>query len=185
MLQNVTITEVGKLEIGDSCFAKSEKLSIFQLDCEEVEIGENCFEKCSNLSNAILNISKKLTLKSKAFKECNSLAHLYVNTKEIVIEDECFENIHSLGFKAESISFSDKFVHKCSSLSFIVIQSNQNIEILTSTFQDCNELKNVTIKTLSDLKLKLNCLKNKRKLESIELSGKIVVIEDKCFANCI
>ncbi|KAK8848325.1 hypothetical protein M9Y10_019388 [Tritrichomonas musculus] len=176
-LKRVKLISNESIKIGRGCFKNCSSLSYFtyqdlnetvknrtKIVCENFAIDEECFENCSSLESFILSKIRNVKIGSKAFKGCNKL-----------------EKITILG---ELIELGDNLINDCSLLSFIDIDSNSDLTILSDTFQSCSSLTKILLVSKYKITLFNNSFSELSNLSSIEINGQDVIVENECIKNC-
>lgn len=187
-LNQISIKNNERLKIGQFCFSESKNLINIDIESKELILDKNCFENCFSIQGLLFTKVDKLFIKTESFKGCKSLTSFVVRNATLIDADnECFSdliNLKSIALISRSIKINQKFIKNCSSLTYIVLQSDESLTIFSKTFEACKSLETVKIVTKSSLKLNENCFDSSNKLKSVELTGDDVEVLDECFLNC-
>ena len=201
------------IELSDKCFNESKHLQTFHITTKDVLIGNTCFNNCSNLKSISFENLNKAKIGCRAFsgcaslnkfemsalstielcKECFSLAQslqsLTINSKEVLIGDNCFMNsksLSSISFRnSESIKIGTNAFTGCESLKELKFRVSSKLEIGEYCFSRSSNLQTVEISGISDLKINNGAFKNCKSLTSITFpDAKNVIFSSHSFAGC-
>lgn len=174
-----TLVEVVKLDqdvtwLRDYAFYGCSSLSSVNLSDSIASIGSSAFENCSSLISVDFEDSVRF-LYSRAFANCVSLSSVDLGNSLKKIPSECFmgcKNLENIEVSQNISSFGERCFAE-SGLRTIQTKHPFGCELKEGTFQDCNELTSVNIKTNGlNYQLPKNCFRNCISLTSLfDLSG--------------
>ena len=172
-----TITEIPK-----KCFYSSQIEKVEIRRGEELSlIDEYAFYGCKNLTEFSVKSTKQLTINEQAFAYCPKLGKVYIEAKDIVLENCCFSNCESL---KEITLVGENITVKNSLLGLGLEKFNLKCKtaFLNSAFRNC---KNLTSANFDCDKITLaygfcDC----KNLKSVNFSCKELVFSEFAFKNC-
>ena len=200
-LQRVSLTEADNIVLNSNAFGGCTNLSDFTVNenndrdqatlkmyfVDSIFVYPECFRDCTSLTSIVLSEVKKITLYSQSFKGCDNLGSLAIYKSEIIkIDKECFaeSKLRTLKFASKSISFGENFIKDCSLLQSLNVDCDNDVTILSGTFEGCNSMNSVSVHTEATLKLCTNCFLS-MPLMSVELKCDVLKIVDyDCFNGC-
>ena len=135
------------------------------LDIENIETMSSIFNSCGSLSKVNFdNKTPNLKNMSYMFYKCNKLTqvNLNLNTSNVIAMDYMFfgcgiiEHIDISNFQLERLINSENMFTTCQKLTEIKFNENtktENLEKMSSMFQDCSVLKYINTKIFRTLKV--------------------------------
>lgn len=207
-VKQIYINPTKDFEIGDNCF--KDCYNLFSLHCPSdfVKIGSHCFENCKKLADLILGIiteineysfynckvsrvyidkqNENIVLPKFCFFQCNYLFDVKVSSKEIQIENNCFDgcfNLSNFDFEGEITYVGFKSFNSCQSIKSIVLSSD-NLILEESSFLDCKSLKTIKIYKMKYLEIPKNCFSGCTSLEYFDFGGMIRNVDENAFYQC-
>ncbi len=171
-------------EIGESAFAKCDKITSIYIPSSVKTIGMYAFRRCTSLTQIIIPDSVE-TLGGYAFNECTSLVEAYIGSGVSLIAQNMFygcSSLHTVGISKGVTSIADAAFYGCSALTKVVIPDGVTF-IGEGAFCGCSALEDIYIPDgVEDIKNSAfeRCTSFKR----IILPNSVATLGDGAFYDC-
>lgn len=187
-LNYVHLTTPQSIMLPQNCFKCFKKLQKVELVGKNIEIKDECFYDCSLLKSLIIQKPMNLKIGNDQFFNCLNLTNLKIEAiSKIELVCNCFngaENIEIIQLEAKNVKINDNCFNKCTSLKSLIIQKSRNITIGSNQFINCPNLSKIRLFVNSGLNLGFNCFNGAEKLDTIEIIGGDINIDNDALANC-
>lgn len=182
-----------KITVGDNCFKGAIKLQNVLINGGSVTISDHCFNDCILLKSLTIKYLSSISIGSQQFKQCDKLKTISITfpknesfraLKKFKLDDKCFigaDNIDKFEICGEKMTISNDILN-CSSISTLEITSTNDVEFSPETFNDSQNLKDVTIYSRS-LTINENCFNRNQSLKNVILNCPYIIFQDNCFNN--
>lgn len=163
-VQNVSL-QGSTVHIGEESFKNCVNLSSFSVPSAcELHIDERSFEGCYKITEVLLNASSKLDIGPSCFAAISCLKSLSLQGIDVRIGKFCFSN--------------------CTALRSVYLESADCVLLDDGSFKDCKNIETVTVNSKAECRMGDECFARDRKLKSLKLEGKVMMIGDRCFECC-
>lgn len=159
-LKNVSI-HAPKLKLCSQCFEEMKTLDSIKINSDDLVICSDCFKNCS-LSSFQLQCKNISSLKSDVLSGCKIKNFTYIVVGDLTINNDCLNfgaNIFCMGLKANSVNIEKQFLYF--------------------------PFNSIIINAVAKIKLCERCFLDSTNLNSIEINGTEIIIDNCCFMNCI
>ena len=156
---------------------------------KNVTIDDNCFEDCTSLSKFTCENVENIKINKNSFKGCFKMKEINIkSTKSIELNENCFlemKCLHNLFFQSNELLIKGHLFDKNQFLSSINIKTNLSLTITKEIFDKCSNLTSIFISSNSTLTILKKNFLQLAYLETLELYGNTIIIEDNCFNKCV
>lgn len=186
-LENIALHNASLIKIGDECFIDSDNLKSVAFCANSVIFGKNITKNCPLLSYIAIESENCIEISSNTLG-CANLKFIKLKTSSALkLNDFCFKKLTKLNtieFFCDIFDVGKKCFSKCFLLTVISLQVISDIKISNEFFLGCKSLKKLILSSKSKIFICDKFMNEANKLETVEISGKQVNIDQNCFNNC-
>ena len=182
------------INIASNSFSKS-LITIFQINNEtNINFSTKSFANCETLKSIMIQTTKSVHISVNNFNEIPNLESISIKSAQLIIEDNCFNNIcfteHKSGtnnknkiiqIESEEISIGNNCFNQLNHIDEIEL-IGKNINIKDNCFGECECLSSFNINKNDYLSLGKNEFKACQNLSELQLISNQITLGDQCFS---
>lgn len=182
--------------IGSYAFSGNKNIQTVIIPKTITTIEENAFDQCKNLKKVVFEKGSKLkTIDNYAFAGCKNIQAIELPDSVEQIGEWAFSDcskMESVKFPKGLRNIDEGAFNSCKSLKEVEMQVKE-VKLIKETFRNCTNLKKVRVKAEGKVTIEepdeqkiystyyYGVFDDCKKLESVEISGKNIVIKENAF----
>ncbi|KAK8846346.1 hypothetical protein M9Y10_020356 [Tritrichomonas musculus] len=185
-LKEVSVESKTEVNFGKTCFQGCDKLEKVSISGANITFGEGCFQSCTSLESLTCSNAVTIIAQNRAFFTCSKLSTLDIcASSDVTFGQSCFSRsgIQDVTIQGEKISIKDDCFKSTPIKKFSIPSANQ-IALLKSSFEKCEQLHDVKLGAANKLTIGDYCFRDAYLLANVEMIGEEVTTGKYSFADC-